>query len=81
MSETSLIPVERIERAIFFLRGQKVLLDTDLAGLYGVEVKMLNRAVKRNLDRFPSDFMFQLTDEETQILRFQFGTLNEGRKQ
>ncbi len=56
-----LIPIERIERAIFLIRGQKVMLDLDLAALYGVETKMLNRAVRRNIDRFPEDFMFQLT--------------------
>jgi hypothetical protein len=57
----SLIPAERIEHAILLIRGQKVMLDRDLAGLYGVEAKALNQAVKRNLDRFPADFMFQLT--------------------
>ncbi len=60
----SIIPVERIERAILFIRGQKVMLDTDLAALYGVTTKRLNEQVKRNRDRFPDDFMFQLTQEE-----------------
>jgi len=69
-----LIPIERIERAIFLIRGQKVMLDLDLAALYGVETKMLNRAVRRNIDRFPEDFMFQLTKEEFENLRCQFGT-------
>ena len=55
------------------------MLDGDLASLYGVETKVLNRAVKRNLQRFPSDFMFQLTDEEADILRCQIGTSNKGR--
>ncbi len=55
------------------------MLDSDLAELYQVETKALNRAVKRNLDRFPEDFMFQLTEDEVQSLRFQFGTSNEGR--
>jgi hypothetical protein len=65
MSEgTDLVPVDRIERAILFIRGQKVLLDEDLAELYEVETFRLNEAVKRNLDRFPEDFMFQLTHEE-----------------
>jgi hypothetical protein len=75
MSEgTSLVPVERIEQAILFLRGQKVLLDEDLAELYGVETKVLNQAVRRNADRFPEDFMFQLTREELENLRSQIVT-------
>ena len=61
------------------IRGQKVLLDTDLAELYGVETKALNRAVKRNFGRFPDDFMIQLTAEEAERLRFQIGTLKTGR--
>lgn len=60
------IPAERIERGIFVLRGQRVMLDTDLADLYGVPTKALNQAVKRNADRFPPDFMFQLTEAEKQ---------------
>ncbi len=60
------IPAERIERGIFVLRGQRVMLDADLAELYGVPTKALNQAVKRNLERFPSDFMFQLTEAEKQ---------------
>jgi hypothetical protein len=63
-----------IEEMIVFVRGEKVLLDRDLAELYGVETKALNKAVKRNADRFPRDFMFQLTTDEAQNLRFQFGT-------
>ena len=59
-----LVPVERIEKAILVLRGQKIMLDSDLAELYGVATKVLNQAVKRNRDRFPEDFMFQLTAEE-----------------
>ena len=75
MSENiSLIPMERIERAILFIRGEKVMLDRDLAEIYGVETKALNRAVKRNASRFPSDFMFQLTAKEAANLRCQFGT-------
>jgi phage regulator Rha-like protein len=62
--QTSLIPVERIERAILSIRGEKVMLDSDLAELYGVETKVLNQAVKRNILRFPADFMFQLTADE-----------------
>ena len=59
-----MIPVERIESAILFIRGHKVLLDADLARLYGVSAKRLNEAVRRNRDRFPDDFIFQLTREE-----------------
>jgi len=73
------ISIERIEQAIFLIRGQKVLLDADLAQLYGVETKILNKAVKRNLDRFPEDFMFQLTAEEAENLRFQIGTSKKQR--
>ena len=81
----NLIPVERLERQIFLIRGQKVMFDFDLAELYQVETKNLNRAVKRNLDRFPDDFMFQLTKDEVEnwksqimplSLRFQIGTSN-----
>jgi hypothetical protein len=74
MTEQNLVPLDRIERAILALRGQRVLLDADLAALYGVETKALNRAVKRNLSRFPADFMFRLTKAETSGLRCQFGT-------
>ena len=77
--ETSLTRIEGIEEKIYLIRGQKVMLDSDLAAIYGVETKMLNRAVKRNLDRFPTDFMFLLTDEETKSLRFQIGTSNKSR--
>jgi hypothetical protein len=72
------IPPERITRSILLIRGQKVMLDADLAELYGVATKVLNRAVKRNLDRFPGDFMFQLTSEEATNLRCQFGTSSWG---
>jgi hypothetical protein len=78
MSKQELIPVEPIEHAILLIRGQKVMLDRDLAALYGVETKNLNKAVGRNLGRFPADFMFQLTPEETQDLRFQIGTSSSG---
>ena len=64
----------RVERSIFLIRGEKVMLDRDLAWLYGVETGALNRAVKRNSERFPSDFMFQLTEEEADSLRCQIGT-------
>ncbi len=65
---------ERIERIILLVRGHRVMVDTDLAALYGVDTKTLNRAVKRNRERFPADFMFQLTPEETDNLRCQIGT-------
>ena len=64
-----IIPIERITHVIYLLRGQKVMLDFDLAALYGVTTKALNQAVKRNAPRFPVDFMFQLTSEETRSLR------------
>lgn len=79
MSNTDLIPNEKIERAIYLIRGEKVMLDRDLALLYEVETKVLNRAVKRNLQRFPLDFMFQLTTEEADVLRCQIGTSKKGR--
>ena len=64
----NLIPLERIERAILFIRGEKVMLDSDLAKLYDVETRVLNQAVKRNAGRFPSDFMFFLTAEESEAV-------------
>jgi len=64
VSRESIVPMESIERSIFFIRGQKVMLDADLAKLYGVPTKVLNQAVKRNIERFPLDFMFQLTKDE-----------------
>jgi hypothetical protein len=79
--DDSLIPAARIERTILAIRGHNVILDSDLAELYGVETKTLNKAVKRNLDRFPDDFMFRLTADEHAALRFQFGTLKAGRGQ
>ena len=82
MADKKLITsVEQIESRIFLIRGQKVMLDEDLAALYEVEVKVLNQAVKRNLDRFPDDFMFQLTAEEALPLRSQIVTLKSGRGQ
>ena len=76
MSAESLVPVERIEKSILLIRKQKVMLDADLAELYGVPTGMLVRAVKRNIDRFPADFMFQLSKEEFDGLRCHFGTSN-----
>jgi phage regulator Rha-like protein len=75
--DKSLIPIERIEGLILLIRGHKVILDADLAALYGVETKQLIRAVKRNLPRFPDDFMIQLNEEESENLRFHFGTSSQ----
>lgn len=72
-----IIPIQIIENKIYIIRNLKVMMDSDLASLYDVETKVLNQAVKRNLNRFPDDFMFQLSDDEWQILRSQFVTLKE----
>jgi hypothetical protein len=72
------IPIERIARAILVIRREKVMLDSDLAALYGVTTGNLNKAVKRNAERFPSDFMFQLDAEEVANLKFQFGISSWG---
>ncbi len=69
----SLIPTERIDQCIVLIRGEKVLLDADLADLYQVETRVLTQAVKRNIDRFPEDFMFQLSVEEFDVLKEQAG--------
>ena len=74
----AIIPSERIVNKIFIIRNKKVMLDRDLAELYGVEARALNQAVKRNIDRFPEDFMFQLTREEVKAARSQFVTLQKG---
>jgi ORF6N domain-containing protein len=81
MPDQSLVPLERIERAILVLRGHKVMLDSDLATLYAVETKVLNQAISRNVERFPEDFMFQLTEAEAAFLRSQSVTLKTGRGQ
>jgi len=73
-----LVPEQVIEPKIFMIRGHKVMLDKDLAGLYGVKTKNLNKAVTRNLDHFPEDFMFQLNKEELNNLKFHFGTSRWG---
>jgi ORF6N domain-containing protein len=75
MPELHAIPAERIARRIYLMRGEKVMLDSDLAGLYGVPTKVLNQAVRRNKDRFPEDFMFQLTSSENETLRSQIVAL------
>jgi hypothetical protein len=72
--ENQLIPDEIIMNQIYYIRGQKVMLDFDLAKLYEVETKQLKRQVRRNLDRFPDDFMFELSQNEYQILRSQIGS-------
>jgi hypothetical protein len=78
MSRTNtIVPVERIESRILLVRGHKVILDSDLAELYGVTTKRLNEQVKRNHERFPGDFMFQLTFEEAKSLRSQFATSSQ----
>lgn len=78
MKKLDVMVPEVIERRILLIRGQKVMLDSHLAELYNVETKVLKRAVRRNIERFPRDFMFQLTKEERDILRSQFGTLRWG---
>jgi hypothetical protein len=72
------MPIERIARAILVIRREKVMLDSDLAALYGVTTGNLNKAVKRNAERFPADFMFQLDAEEVANLKFQFGISSWG---
>jgi hypothetical protein len=73
------LSLSRIEARIYVIRDQKVMIDSDLAELYEVETKNLNKAVQRNLSRFPSDFMFQLSDSEAkELLRFQIGTSKSG---
>jgi hypothetical protein len=74
----SIVPFERIAGCIYVIRGHKVMLDNDLAGLYEVETKILTRSIRRNIERFPSDFMFQLTKEEYENLRCQFGASSWG---
>ena len=78
-SQSQLVQPEQIEQAILLIRGQRVMLDRDLAALYGVTTGNLNKAVQRNSDRFPADFMFQLTAEEAGALSFQFGSLKRGQ--
>ena len=76
----SIVPAELIERKIYLIRNKKVMLDSDLAELYDVETKVLNQAVKRNIARFPEDFMFQLNKEEAlELSRSQFVTLKRGQ--
>lgn len=76
---SNLIPVERIENRIYLIRGQKVMLDRDIAELYGVKTKVLKQAVKRNIERFPDDFMFELSKEELYNWRSQIVTSNSDK--
>ena len=80
-NKAALVAIEAIASRIIVLHGQRVMLDADLAALYGVTTKRLNEQVRRNLERFPSDFMFQLTNQEVAILRSQFATLKTGHGQ
>lgn len=80
MKNEIMIPDEIITSKIYFIRGQKVMLNEDLAELYKVETKQLKRQVKRNTERFPEDFMFELSKEEFANLRSQFGTSNSSDK-
>ncbi len=77
----SIVPSEIIQNKIYLIRGKKVMLDSDIAELYGVSTKRLNEQVRRNIDRFPEDFMFILSKEESDSLRSQFATLKKGRGQ
>jgi hypothetical protein len=79
MAGNELIHIDDIKSRIFTIRGMQVMLDSDLAEFYQTETKYINRAVKRNPDRFPEGFIFQLTKTEMESLRFQFGTLKTGR--
>ena len=78
MSQEIIISEEFIMSKILLIRNKKVMIDSDLARLYGVETKQLKRQVRRNFDRFPDDFMFELTKSEFDILRSQFGTFKQG---
>jgi hypothetical protein len=80
MASKIAVPIERIENRILLIRGLKVLLDADLASLYGIETRVLNQAVKRNAERFPADFMFQLSAKELEAWRSQVVISNPGAK-
>jgi phage regulator Rha-like protein len=79
-SDTDFVSIERIAQSILVLRKQRVLLDSDLAAMYGVPTKRFNEQVKRNLARFPADFAFQLSEDEAESLRSQFATLKKDRR-
>jgi hypothetical protein len=72
------LSTDQLGRLIYEIRSERVMLDSDLASIYGVETKALNRAVKRNTDRFPKDFMFQISADEWQNLKYQIGTSSSG---
>src|SRR6266568_5652936 len=74
------LTADQLGRLIYEIRGERVMLDSDLASIYGVETKALNRAVKRNRHRFPKDFVFQLSEDEWKNLRYQIGTSSSGRE-
>jgi hypothetical protein len=76
--KAELVAPPQIEHAILLIRGQRVMLDRDLAAMYGVTTSNLNKAVRRNLSRFPADFMFQLAEDEAEASRFQIGILKRG---
>lgn len=76
---SNIIPFEQIERKIYFIRRQKIMIDWDLAELYGVETRVLNQAVRRNIKRFPDDFMFQLSKDETELWKSQIVMTNKER--
>ena len=77
LSIPSQVSNQEIKNLIYTIRGKQVMIDSDVAMLYQYETKNINKAVKRNIERFPEDFCFQLTESELQILRFQFGTSNQ----
>ena len=74
--KTEILTVDKLQNRVYVIRGRQVMLDTDLAMIYGYEVKRLNQQVKRNISRFPEDFMFQLTEREVEELRLQNVTAN-----
>ena len=76
-NELQIISSDEVKNLIYIIRGKQVMLDSDVAMLYHYETKNVNKAMKRNIERFPEDFCFQLTEDEFKNLRFQFGTLNE----
>ncbi len=78
-SDHIMLPDKVITSKIYFIRGEKIMLDSDLAEMYGVETRVLKQAVRRNIKRFPDDFMFELTKEENDVLRSQFVTLKRGQ--
>ena len=81
MTQQTMLPTLIIQQKIYVIRGEQVMLDSDLAEMYGMETRALKQAVRRNINRFPSDFMFQLTKEEYDSLRSQIVTLKKGRGQ